>query len=389
VRICYVADGRSVHFHRWVEFFAQRHSIYFISHHPLSAKQIEEIQSRGAIYVGELGGFHVKRFWRTVHNLHWLRGRLRHNNIDVLHCHFIGSNCWYAALTGFHPLVLTVMGGGDVCGPKWRPIGFPQRVLTPLALRKADLITSWSRQMVEVIRPYCKSSTPIIFVHGGIDLQQFYPGPKPTHLLEKWGLPNDCRIAFSPRIMRPLSNIEQIAHAAVSVSRRCPNVYFLFASPPYAVDIEYENLIRKVLADAGIMRHVRFIGDVPHGGMPDYYRLADITISVPSTDGTPMSVLESMASGTPVVVANIPDYDTDYIDVGKTVLAVSPGDSEGLSDALVELLENSKLRSQLSLEAQVRVQKSGRWENQMSLMEQLYEERYRVRASAMGGAPAR
>jgi glycosyltransferase involved in cell wall biosynthesis len=196
-------------------------------------------------------------------------------------------------------------------------------------------------------------------------------------------LPDDCRIAFSPRIMRPLYNIEQIAHAAVCVNCRCPNLYFLFASPPYAIDIEYEKSIRKVLVDAGIMRNVRFIGAVPHGEMPYYYRLADITISVPSTDGTPMSVLESMASGTPVVVANIPDYDTDYIDIGKTVLAVRSGDSEELSDALVQLLENSELRNRLIVEAQARVQKSGRWENQMSLMEQLYEEQYRMQLGVM------
>jgi glycosyltransferase involved in cell wall biosynthesis len=279
--------------------------------------------------------------------------------------------------------------GGDVCGTEWRPIGFPERVLTPLAFKKADLITSWSRQMAKVIKPYCRTTTPIVFVHGGIDFQQFHPGPKPGYLLEKWDLPGDSRIAFSPRIMRPLSNIEQIAHAAVSVSRRCPNVYFLFASPPYAVDIEYEKVIQKVVSDAGIMRNVRFIGDVPHGEMPDYYRLADITVSIPSTDGTPMSVLESMASGTPVVVANIPDYDTDYIDVGKTVLAVNCGDSDELSDTLIHLLENPKLRRRLVLEAQLRVLKSGRWEDQMLLMEQLYEERYRMQHSSTRETAAR
>lgn len=371
MRICYLADGRYIHTRRWMSFFRNRgHEMHLVSFNPMEPEHVREVERLGIVYQGQVGAFHLKRFWLTARDLSWLARLLRRERIDLLHCHFLGANAWLGALSRFRPLVLTVMGGGDVCGPGWHPRGLRERVLTPHALRRADLVTSWSKVMAEAVRPFCRPGTPIEVIHGGVDLGRFHPGPDPAHLREKLGLPVGARVVFSPRLMRPLSNITQIAAAAELISREEPDIYFLFAGPAVQWEEAYEAEVRKALGAAA--ERARFIRGIPHDEMADYHRLADVTVSVPSTDGTPMTVLESMACGTPVVVGDIPDYDARYFEPGKTALAAKVGDPHSLAEALLRLLREPALAAGLSAEARRRVESNGSYEAQMSRMEQLY-----------------
>lgn len=371
MHICYYADGRYVHTYKWMRYFSERgHRTSLVSFAPLEGRHVAAVKEAGGDYHGHIGPFHLKRFWRTAGALARLTRLLRRERVDVLHCHFLGANAWYAALGRFRPLVLTVMGGGDVCGPGWRPLGLRARLLTPYALRRADLVTSWSKVMAEAVRPYCREGTPVEVIHGGVDLTRFRPGPDPAHLRERWRLPPGARIVFSPRLMRPLSNIRQIAAAAERVCEEDSEVYFLFAAPGEERDEAYEAEVRRTLGRAA--GKARFIGPIAHEEMADYHRLADVTVSIPSTDGTPMTVLESMACATPVVAGDIPDYDPRYIEPDATVLAVRPDDPSALTAALLRLLRDAGLRGRLTEEARRRVETSGSYEAQMARMEELY-----------------
>jgi glycosyltransferase involved in cell wall biosynthesis len=348
------------------------HEMSFISYQPVGEDHIRQIEQSGARYIGELGPFHVKKFWKTLRSLQWLKEVCRERKIDVLHCHFLSSNTWYAALSKVHPLVITIMGGGDVCGPDWKPRGGLAPVLAPYALRRADLITSWSPLMGQVIKPWLREETPVKVIHGGIDFRVFYPSDKPVYLRERLGLPSDAKVVFSPRLMRPLSGIHQIAQAAVKICKESPNAYFVFAYPTSTIDLAYKAKIEEIFTAGGISHRVRMIGAIPHHEMADHYRLADVTVSIPETDGTPMTVLESMACGTPVVVSAIPDYDPQYIESGKTVLAVNRHDAGDLAVAIQRMLADPVLVGQLSREAESRVRSVGSYEAQMGRMEKLY-----------------
>lgn len=375
MRICYLADGRYIHAQGWMSFFKnQGHEMHLVSFAPMRPEHVRAIEEVGAVYHGQIGGFHLKRFWLTLRDLRWLVRLLHREKIEILHCHYLSANAWYAAMSGFRPLVITVMGGGDVRGPGWQPTGVRERLLTPFALRRAALVTSWSKVMAEAVRPYCRNDTRIEVIHGGVDLKRFHAGPKSVYLSERWQLPPGAKIVFSPRLMRPLSNITQIAAAAGRLRERLPETYFLFAAPGEERDEAYETEVRRVLREAGAEGNARFVGPIPHAEMADYHRLADVTVSIPSTDGTPMTVLESMACGTPVVVSDIPDYDASYIEPGQTVLAARTGDTDSLTKALLSVLQEPELASRLAAEAKRRVEAEGSYEAQMSRMEQLYRE---------------
>ena len=375
MRICYLADGRYIHARRWLRYFSDRgHEMSLLSFAPMTQQHIDAIEQAGARYLGELGPFHLKRFWRTAAQVSRLRRLLREEKIDVLHSHFVGVNAWYAALSRFHPTVITVMGG-DILGDDWKPgPDIRERWLTPFALRNADLITCWSNKLIPVVRRYSGREVPVEVVHGGVELERFFPGPRPQYLLEHLDLPATARVILSPRLMRPLYNLDQIATAAQSVCAAVPETYFIFAVLPEAKDEAYEARVRNILARGAAHDRVRFVGGIPHDEMADYYRLADVTVSIPSSDGTPMSVLESMACGTPVLVSRIPNYDSHYIEEEKTAMMVDPNDPQAVATALIRLLQDRSFAQSLASEAERRVRLTGSYESQMAKMNKLYHD---------------
>ena len=373
MHICYLADGRYIHAHRWLRYFSNHgHEMALLSFAPMNRHHIDAVEKAGAKYLGELGPFYLKRFWRTSAEISRLRRLLRAEKIDVLHSHFVGVNAWYAVLSRFHPAVITVMGG-DILGENWKPgPDIRERWLTPLALRNADLITCWSEKLIPVVRRYSGPQVPIEVIHGGVELERFFPAPRPQYLLDRLNLPPGARVILSPRLMRPLYNLDQIALAAESVCAAVPDAYFIFAVLPEAKDEAYEARVREIFSRATASDRVRFTGAIPHDEMADYYRLADVTVSIPSSDGTPMSVLESMACGTPVLVSRIPNYDPHYIEDQKTVLMADQNDSAAVATALIRLLQDSSLAQSLAAEAQRRVESTGSYESQMARMNELY-----------------
>jgi glycosyltransferase involved in cell wall biosynthesis len=372
MRICYLADGRYIHAHRWLKFFSGRgHEMSLISFAPVERPHIRSIEEAGAHYWGELEPFHLKRGWRTLNEIRRLRQLFRREKIDILHSHFLGVNAWYAAISGFHPMVITVMGG-DILGEHWKPgPDIRERWLTPYALRKADLITCWSNKLTDVVKRYSRPAIPVEVIHGGVDTDRFCPGPKPDDLREQLQIPSGAKVVLSPRLMRPLYNLDKVALAASEVWAKIPNAYFLFAVLPEAKDPVYEQRVRAILNQDANNR-VHFLDAIPHDRMADYYRLADVTISIPSSDGTPMSVLESLACETPVVVSDIPQYDPVYIEANRTVLMADADSVASIATSIVRALTDAHVSSELAAEGRRRVKAHGSYLAQMSRMEDLY-----------------
>ena len=92
-----------------------------------------------------------------------------------------------------------------------------------------------------------------------------------------------------------------------------------------------------------------FIGSVRHEEMPGFLQSADVFCLPSWYEAMPLSVLEAMASGLPVVatrVGQIPDVVSS--EVGRLV---APSDPDGLADALAELLCSRELRERLGANA--------------------------------------
>jgi glycosyltransferase involved in cell wall biosynthesis len=130
---------------------------------------------------------------------------------------------------------------------------------------------------------------------------------------------------------------------------------------------DYPQLLRRLAAECD----VRFLGPVPEADVATLYRRAAV-FALPTVErtcyGTPvpvtellgLSVLEAMASETPVVASRtggLPEVIRD----GETGFLVTPGDEDELRDRLRQLLEDSVVARRMGQAARALVVERFTW----------------------------
>lgn len=101
----------------------------------------------------------------------------------------------------------------------------------------------------------------------------------------------------------------------------------------------------------GLDKKVLFLGI--RNDVPEVLSKSDIFILSSNWEGVPMSILEAMAAGKPVIatkVGGIPELVKD----GETGILVSPGDKETLAQAILRLAKDPELRQRMGKEGQRR-----------------------------------
>lgn len=107
------------------------------------------------------------------------------------------------------------------------------------------------------------------------------------------------------------------------------------------------------LIDEGYPIELKFAdrkdGYIPHDKMPDYYNSIDIYICASKNEGTPNPVLESMASGVPIVSTDV-GIVRDALGEKQKEFILKERTKEDLKAKLVELLEHKEKFKELSEE---------------------------------------
>jgi glycosyltransferase involved in cell wall biosynthesis len=102
--------------------------------------------------------------------------------------------------------------------------------------------------------------------------------------------------------------------------------------------------LEQVAHDLGIARSTYFVGYQPD--VAGYYRLFDAFLLPSVNEGTPVSAIEALASGTPVVatrVGGVPDVVTDGVDG----FLVEPGDTDAAAERIAALALDPQLKTRL------------------------------------------
>ncbi len=110
--------------------------------------------------------------------------------------------------------------------------------------------------------------------------------------------------------------------------------------------------LEQLAHDRGIARSTFFVGYQPE--VAGYYRLFDAFLLPSVNEGTPVSAIEALASGTPVVatrVGGVPDVVRD----GEDGFLFEPGDTTGAAGRLAELAADVRLRARLGENGRARV----------------------------------
>lgn len=175
----------------------------------------------------------------------------------------------------------------------------------------------------------------ISVVPNTFDTERFQPGPKPTYLLERYGLKPEHKVLLTvSRLARTehYKGHRQVLAALAKLKEKVPNVRYLIVGT--GDDLEG---IREAATSRGLQDRVIVAGHVPGSELADHYRLCDAFVMPSSKEGFGIVFLEAMASGKPVLAGCV-DGSVDALDKGRLSPLVDPNDAEQIADTLAEIL---------------------------------------------------
>jgi glycosyltransferase involved in cell wall biosynthesis len=222
------------------------------------------------------------------------------------------------------------------------------RLLLKKVFQKSQMVFVLSKNLrKELIEDYCVSPDKILLYNYKIS-EIFNPAVlgKFKTLLNPSGpiVLTICRIA-------PQKGLEYLIEASRIITEKIPNAKIIIKgvlSADVPSQVAYLALLRKLIDENGLQQNVRILDiDLEYSEMPGLMASADVFVLPSMSEGKPMVVLEAMATGIPVVGSRVGGI-MDVIEDGNNGLLVEPKDVEGLSEAIIRILSDKKLRKRLS-----------------------------------------
>ena len=209
----------------------------------------------------------------------------------------------------------------------------------PTFTGQVDAVIAPSASVGEMIRKW-GVKTRIEVIPNGVDVQAIrQPSVRLTRA--EVGIPDTAMVGVFVGRMASEKSVDRLIHAFAGVARVLPEAYLLLVgSGPYVED--YKILARELrVAD-----RVLFTGRVPYEHIPAYLHLSDLFVTASTTEVHPLTVLEAMAAGLPVVGIRSPGLSDTVVDGVNGYL--TDNDYAALAAALTMLIVDKSLLTHLA-----------------------------------------
>ena len=123
----------------------------------------------------------------------------------------------------------------------------------------------------------------------------------------------------------------------------------------------------------GLTGKVDFVGSVGRVEVAELLSKSSIFVFPSLREGLPLSVLEAMACGVPVVGSDIPGVN-DVVTHGENGFLVLPKDSKGLAESVLALLDDDELRRRFGEEARKVMVDDYGWDDVLGKIEKIYDD---------------
>ncbi|MFC1997278.1 glycosyltransferase [Chloroflexota bacterium] len=311
-------------------------------------------------------GFYINvRYNRKTRNI------LR--TMDIVHVHhpFVSGRLalWYCKPRGI-PIVFTNHTRYDLYAKAYIPLlptGVGETFLKtyfPGFCDSVDKVVAPSLGLKKVLqRVGVKADIEV--VPNGVDIAPFQEDVEPVDIKE-CGFPGDHVILTYIGRLGPEKNLPFLLRAFNGAAQAYENICLLIVGD----GPEHDNL-------KGLVRHmpiadrVHFTGFVDYKKIPNYLAAADIFVTASITEVHPLSVIEAMGAGLPVLGINSPGV-ADTVNDGKDGFIVEEEDLAAFTAKMVRLATDEELRRNMS-DAARETSKQYDFESTTQLMYELYE----------------
>lgn len=346
MHVCFLGDAGSIHLQRWIHYFVKEgYLVDVISFRPCEIKGAK-------VHVLAQGQSGKLAYLKAVFKIRRLICRMKP---DLLHAHYATSFGLLALVSGFKPLVVTAWGSDVLVAPRESMI---LKLLVQQVLRHADALTSDSSNMSKRMRELLNGHEGILkTITMGVSRDWFAQIPdskkKPLQIVSLRGHQTNY-------------NIDVLIQAMTVVTKAIPKSLLIVAGE----GPETEGL-KALSSSLGIDENIHFVGQLPHEAVQSYLNESSISVSIPTSDATAVSLLETMACGSFPIVTDLP-ANREWVEDNLNGLLVPIGDSKALAEAIIRALRDVDFRDKAREINRQRVGNTAIWEDNMGEVEQLY-----------------
>lgn len=224
------------------------------------------------------------------------------------------------------------------------------------------------------IKEYVKSMSGVeaTAIKNFIDVEDFDPGKLDlSGIREEFGIPADKKMLFVPRRMTEKNGVIYPTLALRKVLDRHPDTVLVYAGTG-----EQMPAIKREVEKQGLDGDVLLLGTVPHEKMKYLYGTSDVVL-VPSVhsygveEATSISALEAMGSRSPVIAGAVGGLK-EIIEHEKDGLLVTEKDVDGLSEAILKVLDSPTFAEQLARNARTKIEQMYSHHSAAARFEEIY-----------------
>lgn len=256
------------------------------------------------------------------------------HGLDLLHCHYAiphATSAWIARemllQTGAYIPVVTTLHGTDITIVGQDP---SFQAITKFSIEKSDGLTAVSSFLQqETLTTFGCTACRIEVIPNFIDPEVYDRGRYTSVFDEQVG--SSTRVLMHVSNFRPVKRIKDIIRVFARVSKKIPSVLVMVGDGPDRVDAEQE------ARTLGVDDRVFFLGKIT--SVAPLLAGADLFLLPSDKESFGLSALEALASGVPVIGANVGGLP-EVVRNGETGFLLPVGDVEGMADAAIQLLSD-------------------------------------------------
>ena len=304
----------------------------------------------------------------------------------IIHAHWvIPGGVIGAAAAGRIPLVIS-LHGSDVFVAERHAAA---RAAARTAFARAGWVTACSEDLRTRAVSFGADRHRSSVVPYGVDSNQFTPDQGARRDgREMLRIDDNVPLVFAIGRLVKKKGFEYLIDAAAMLRSRHPRIQVAIAG-----EGDLEPSLRARAHAAGLQDTIHFLGVIPHHEVPALLAAADVA-AVPSVhdeagnvDGLPNTVMEIMASGTPLVATRAGGIGAVATD-GTTARLVPERDAAALAAAIGEMLDDEQRAQTIGRAARALVCHQHSWERVARDFEAVYERAGGQRRQAEAGDDA-
>lgn len=208
-------------------------------------------------------------------------------------------------------------------------VGRLNRMLTPITDGFIAVAESHGTHLVDRER---FPSDKVFVIPNGIDTERFAPLPDTGAVRRELGLGPTDPVVTLVAALRPEKNHELFIKVARRVVDRYSNARFLVVG-----DGPRRQPLEMLAGALGVEKNVLFLGS--RSDVPRILGASDVFALTSHNEANPVSILEAMSVGRPVVATNVGSIH-EVIRDGQNGFLVPPGDAQQMASRIVALLDD-------------------------------------------------